>query len=292
MTTERTDHKAMKRLYSLDSIPEKEILTTGIDLIGNIKDLFKLAAPMPGGLFLLCLRGQCTVRIHLNTFQMRKDSIAIVFPNQFFQIVESDRECRFVYVGFSPEVSKNPSIFTKAIQYAPTIFEQPVSELTPDVAGLFFSYFKLLMKARHMSVVMPEEQAHLICLQLIMGIGSITQKFTSAQHPKYNRNEEIVKDLIRIIVDNYKTNRNITFYAEKMHLSSQHLSTTIKKTTGKTLTDIISSFVIRDAQAKLRSTELTIQEIAYSLSFPDISFFGKYFKRYTGVSPKRYRNMQ
>lgn len=75
-----------------------------------------------------------------------------------------------------------------------------------------------------------------------------------------------------------------------MHLSPQHLSTTIKKITGKTLTDIISSFIIHDAQAKLRSTEMTIQEIAYSLNFTDISFFGKYFKRYTGMSPKRYRN--
>ena len=96
---------------------------------------------------------------------------------------------------------------------------------------------------------------------------------------------------MRIVVKHYHTERNISFYAEKMHLSPQHLSTTIKKTTGKTLTDIISSFVIRDAQGKLRSTELSIQEIAYSLNFPDISFFGKYFKRYTGVSPKKYRKM-
>ena len=74
-----------------------------------------------------------------------------------------------------------------------------------------------------------------------------------------------------------------------MHLSPQHLSTTIKKTTGKTLTDIISTFVINDAKGKLRSSELTIQEIAFSLNFPDISFFGKYFKRYTGMSPKQFR---
>ena len=77
-----------------------------------------------------------------------------------------------------------------------------------------------------------------------------------------------------------------------MHLSPQHLSTTIKKITGKTLTDIISSFIINDAKAKLKSTEMTIQEIAYSLNFPDISFFGKYFKRYTGMSPKQYRNTE
>lgn len=68
-----------------------------------------------------------------------------------------------------------------------------------------------------------------------------------------------------------------------------HLSTTVNKITGKTVTDIIAKLVITDAEAKLKSTDFTIQEIAYSLNFPDISFFGKYFKRYTGMSPKQYR---
>ena len=63
----------------------------------------------------------------------------------------------------------------------------------------------------------------------------------------------------------------------------------VNKITGKTVTDIIAKLVITDAEAKLKSTDLTIQEIAYSLNFPDISFFGKYFKRYTGMSPKQYR---
>ncbi len=74
-----------------------------------------------------------------------------------------------------------------------------------------------------------------------------------------------------------------------MPICFMHLSTTVNKITGKTVTDIIAKLVITDAEAKLKSTDLTIQEIAYSLNFPDISFFGKYFKRYTGMSPKQYR---
>ena len=79
------------------------------------------------------------------------------------------------------------------------------------------------------------------------------------------------------------------YLKHKIHISPQHLSTTVNKITGKTVTDIIAKLVITDAEAKLKSTDLTIQEIAYSLNFPDISFFGKYFKRYTGMSPKQYR---
>lgn len=159
------------------------------------------------------------------------------------------------------------------IEYIPSIFEEPVIELRTDVADIFYEYFKLLMKAiRLPNAFVKDEQAHLIFSQLIMGLGNIYKQRDGNERPRYNRNQEIVKQLIRIVIQNYKLERNISFYAEKMHLSPQHLSTTIKKTTGKTLTDIISTFVIRDAQAKLRSTELTIQEIAYSLNFPDISF--------------------
>ena len=54
--------------------------------------------------------------------------------------------------------------------------------------------------------------------------------------------------------------------------------------------DIIADMVIMDAKSQLKSTDLTIQEIAYSLNFPNVSFFGKYFKRYVGISPQKFRN--
>ena len=48
--------------------------------------------------------------------------------------------------------------------------------------------------------------------------------------------------------------------------------------------------VIMDAKAQLKSTNLPIYQIADSLNFNNVSFFGKYFKRYVGVSPQEYRN--
>ena len=64
----------------------------------------------------------------------------------------------------------------------------------------------------------------------------------------------------------------------------------IKQKTGKSVSDIIAEMVIMDAKSQLKSTDLTIQEIAYSLNFSNVSFFGKYFKRYVGMSPQNYRN--
>ena len=54
--------------------------------------------------------------------------------------------------------------------------------------------------------------------------------------------------------------------------------------------DIISSMVIMDAKSQLKSSQLSIQNISDSLNFANVSFFGKYFKRYVGMSPLEYRN--
>lgn len=176
------------------------------------------------------------------------------------------------------------------MEYTPYIFERPVIEMQKEKYELFRDSIRLLIRRQKIQEEMTEMQVSLIYTQLLLALGGVYKKRGEDDSPRYNRNQEIVKELVRIIVQYYKTERNVSFYAEKLHLSPQHLSTTVKKVTGKTLTDILSSFIIRDAQAKLRSTDMTVQEIAYSLNFSDISFFGKYFKRYTGMSPKQYRN--
>lgn len=284
----------MKKLTAISDIAPETGVLAGIDMIGNFKALFDIPFQIPGCLFLICTRGECTVNIHLNSYVMKKDAIAVVFPEQFFQLVRQSPDCRFLFAAFRKELIKGSSLFTKTIELVPRIYENPVINLSKTLSDFLNDFLHLLIKATRMPEKwMLKEQFQVFYYQLMMYLASTNPKdkvATSQSH--YNRNQEIVKELSRLIIDNYKQERNISFYAEKMHLSPQHLSTTIKKTTGKTLTDIISNFVINDAQGKLKSTELTIQEIAYSLNFPDISFFGKYFKRYTGMSPKQYRNQQ
>lgn len=91
-------------------------------------------------------------------------------------------------------------------------------------------------------------------------------------------------------MQHYSQERNVSFYADKLGITQAHLSTTIRQATGKTCIDIIASMVIMDAKAQLKSTETSVQDIAYSLNFTNMSFFGKYFKRHVGISPLEYRN--
>jgi len=63
----------------------------------------------------------------------------------------------------------------------------------------------------------------------------------------------------------------------------------VRNVSGKTASDWIDNFVLLEAKIMLKSTNLTIQQISQELNFPSQTFFGKYFKRLSGVSPKEYR---
>ena len=282
----------MTHLEKLDYIPQNIDLMAGMDITGNIKHLFKTPSKVPGYMFLLCFQGTCSITVHLTQYTMKKGTLLILLPDLYFQILEQSDDCKFIFAGFATELVRSSSLFSKSIEYTPFIFEKAVLQLDKKAFDLMYSYLRIIIKAKNISNnIVTQEQAALTFTQLILGLGNLIKNGKSVNQ-QYNRNQEIVKELVKTVVMNYHTERNVSFYADKMHLSPQHLSTTIKKITGKTLTDIISSFIINDAKAKLKSTEMTIQEIAYSLNFPDISFFGKYFKRYTGMSPKQYRNTE
>ena len=281
----------MNKTIELTNNPRTQGILAGIDMTGTCKELFRQAAILPHSIFLLCVRGSCKISIHLTQYEMNAGSLATILPKMYFQILDQTADCRFMYVGFPQQTMESSDLFAQTIEYTPFILDRPVLRLAPEVSRIFEEGFMLVIKANRLKQEMfNEKQRKLLYAQLLMAAYNTGSANTPGKTQHYSRSQEIVKELVRLLIQYYNKEREAAFYADKLHLSPRHLSTTVKKVTNKTLTELISSFIIRDAQAKLRSTEMTIQEIAYSLNFSDISFFGKYFKRYTGMSPKQYRN--
>lgn len=104
-----------------------------------------------------------------------------------------------------------------------------------------------------------------------------------------SRKEDLFERFIRAVSESYKEERSVSYYADKMFLTAKHLSTVVKEISGKTAGEWIDSLVVLEAKALLKSSEMSIQEIADELHFANQSFFGKYFKHHTGMSPKEYR---
>lgn len=105
---------------------------------------------------------------------------------------------------------------------------------------------------------------------------------------EYSRNQDIYKRFMQAVQKNYMNERSIKFYADVLCISPKYLSQVIKNVTGRLAGDWITDYVILEAKALLKSNKYTVQEVCDMLNFANQSFFGKYFKRKTGMSPKAY----
>lgn len=78
-------------------------------------------------------------------------------------------------------------------------------------------------------------------------------------------------------------------YANALSVHVNHLNRSVKEVTGKTTTEHIASRVVQEASALLQHTDWSISEIAYGLGFEYPSYFTRFFKKQTGISPNRVR---
>ena len=103
------------------------------------------------------------------------------------------------------------------------------------------------------------------------------------------RGDDLLKRFLQLVPVYFKENREIQFYADKLCITPKHLSTSIRKASGRYARDIITDYVIAEAKNFLLGSQMTIQQISDSLNFATQSFFGKYFKQHIGCSPAEYR---
>lgn len=279
----------MKHLKGFDKIPYNTDLKADINISKRINQLIHNSSHFSGYIFLLCIHGTCSISVNLNQYTMKKGTLLILLPDFYFQLIEQSDDCLFIFMKFSSEIVNASPVFTKIMEYTSFIYYRPIIRLAAKEYKLMYGYIKVIINARSIfNNIIPHDHAVLTFAQIFLVLGHFISN-SKTINEQYNRNQEIVKELFSAVATNYKIERSVTFYADEMRLSSKYLSAIIKKATGKTISDIISSFIINDAKVKLKSTSMTVKEIAFSLNFPNISFFGKYFKRYTGMSPKQYR---
>lgn len=103
--------------------------------------------------------------------------------------------------------------------------------------------------------------------------------------------DQLTKQFLELVKENFRQERQLKFYADELCITPRYLSRVVKECSGSSAADWIERYVVLEARALLKSTNMNIQQISDSLNFPSQTFFGKYFKRRVGMSPKEYRRV-
>jgi AraC-like DNA-binding protein len=233
--------------------------------------------------------GELTATINLIDYKIKPNDLITLLPGTIIQMREKAEKVKLSFIGFSAGCLSRINLAKRLMTHYDTIMEHPVIPLPASVSEYFNDYFSLVSRVSFDETLeLAPPVIEVILSSVITGISEAYTK-CNIQRSNITRKDEICKELIQLVTQHYATERKAQFYADKMGVSLQYLSTTVKQVTGKNILDIISYVVIMDAKSKLKSTDMTIQEISYSLNFPNASFFGKYFKRHVGMTPLEFR---
>jgi len=104
--------------------------------------------------------------------------------------------------------------------------------------------------------------------------------------------QDILFSFQELIEKHFMEHRAPKYYANMLHLTPNYLNAICKKKAGKSAGELIRQRVLLEAKRLLAHTRLTVAEISYKLNFADNSYFGRYFKKYTGSTPETFRNKQ
>ena len=117
----------------------------------------------------------------------------------------------------------------------------------------------------------------------------IEKKHTHLDTGKLTKKERLVWDFYQLLFKHYRNKKETMFYAEKLLLSTKYLSTTIKNQTGKTVNEWVLEYIIVEAKSLIKSSKITIKELAEYFNYADATSFGKFFKKQVGMTPNEYR---
>lgn len=243
---------------------------------------------------ILCRRGSGRVSVDLREHEFKENSLLVIQPKNYIQILEVSHDFQASFLVCSLHVIED--ILPKLTDLLPILIHhrtEPVSVLSDEDADALRQYYSFLKS----QIDGPQTQftkKKIICLlqAALFEMMEIQARRQGDTAVKKSRKEEIMAKFILAVGDNFRTERQVAFYADKLCITPKHLSAVVKEISGQTAGAWIENYVIMEAKLLLKTTDLTIQQIAMDLNFSNQSFFGKYFKHITGMSPSDFRRTQ
>ena len=235
-------------------------------------------------------QGSADLKINMRDYHIEAPAVLLVLNDQIYQSAGHSEDLRSKVILMSRSFSD--SLFANSGEILPlksSIMKNPVMKIENE-ENVFGQFFQLLQNiAASPRQEFKIESARHLTLSMFYGYSHLKHEVNEVKSTN-SRQEEIFTKFTELLERHHKKEREIAFYADKMCITSKHLSQVIKDYTGKTALGIIEEYVIAEAKSMLLSTTMSIQQISDELNFPSQSVFGKYFKRVTGISPSEYRN--
>lgn len=240
----------------------------------------------------LCVCGEAEIMLDMKIHRIRKGDLCILFPHSTIQKIgkSTDFEGTVMAVNW---VYLNSIQIPSTMNYFLHISENPCISLSESEQKRLLKLCNLIKERQENDTehIYQKEVINKLLLALCYDIIGIYNQREPIERRVYSRQDTVFRSFIFSLTKNYKEHREVAFYAEQQCLSPRYFSSIIKEKSGENAITWIQRSVIIEAKKLLTNRALTIQQVADELNFPNASFFGQYFKKLAGVTPKKFREM-
>ncbi len=252
------------------------------------------------GVLIFCTEGRAQFEYDGTVIQLQKNDFFLYMVHSTVDniLTSSDFNCRQIW--FTRDELWNIEIYNLVNLADMSLLKlHPVVHLTDDDIKLCDSYFQLLCSRMKSSTsALTPYIVRSLLGTMMLELLSIMRR-SSEQAAEQGRQEgvnssihkkRIIDNFMRLVEESDGRIRRVDEFANQLNITPKYLSTILKEVMNRRPSTYILLYTLKAIERRLRFTDMTMQEIANDLKFPNASFFGKYFKERTGMTPLEYRN--
>ena len=239
----------------------------------------------------LCTEGNAQFTIDTQRHDVKKNDIIIISDrhviDNYLASEDANGLAMMMSVNFFYEVINDVRDVSLLFLFSRN---HPVVSLNEDEVQTFKEYFFFLKKkVADNTNHFKRDLVRTMVLAMFYDLSNVIYRVQQGENKRQTRADDIFTRFIKLVEDNYKKERRVSWYAEQLYITPKYLSETVKSVSKNTPNEWIDKYVTLEARILLKTSTMTIKEIADELNFPNQSFLGKFFKEHVGMSPSAYR---
>ncbi|MBP5677858.1 MAG: helix-turn-helix domain-containing protein [Bacteroidales bacterium] len=241
--------------------------------------------------FTLVEKGWLTIRYNGRELTFHPDDLYTYSPGLPVTVIATSDD----FHGLSLMADEHAAIDTPTlhdlvhIAYLPIVqLHEPKQTLPADIARHLATKMREIISYLQSDHIYKAEVLRLLYALFLLDLQN-AQDRAIVHYQLPQRVEEIFIGFIRLLPDHFAEHHDIPFYASALHISPVYLSRVVRQVSGRTVVDYINHMLLMEASFLLRTSELSISQIADRLHFADTPSFSKFFSRLKGQSPRAFR---
>ena len=240
-----------------------------------------------GYTFTLILSGELHLVNGSQELGLHRDEMFVYYPGSDVTISAVSDDYQGICLKIATSAAHDSQAFRNLIRA--TVI--PVSQfgksklvLNADDASRLRKIMEFIYDYIHQPIAMKSEILEMLTTVFVDDLISI-QAFEKARLDISRRTEEIFVSFYSLLQEHFISQHGITFYADRLNITENYLSRVVKKITGKTVVDCIDELLAIEATWLIKSTNLTVAQIADRLNFSTSAALDKFYKRMRSCTP-------